>query len=58
MQRDTEKELRVPASEIQSKNKRATDLTVFSTKDRFYQENKEGEWVDVTEKWNGEEKEN
>lgn len=44
--------------EAKSKNQNVIDLTVFSKNGRFYVQSKEGEWVDVTDKWSGEAKEN
>lgn len=58
MNREKEKELRSPPSEIQPGKQEVMDLKVFSKNGRFYVEGKEGEWVDVTEKWSGEEGEN
>lgn len=34
------------------------ELTVYSRGGRFYQKSEEGEWVDVTEKWAKDGKEN
>ncbi len=48
----------IPSSIKRSHNKGLMDLIGYTKNGRFYQEGKEGEWVDVTEKWKGENKEN